>query len=57
MNSKDMIIPYVRDMIKKNIWIKDNHIDILPAEQLEYAGILGMSYLLTLNGKEYKSAI
>jgi glucokinase len=57
MNSKDVIIPYVKNMIKKNIWIKDNHIEIVPSEQLEYAGVLGMSYLLTLSGNEYKSVI
>ena len=49
MNSKNVIIPYVKEMIKKDIWIKDNHIELVPGEQLEYAGILGMSYLLTLS--------
>lgn len=57
MNSKDLIIPYVKEMIKKDIWIKDNPIEFAPAEQLEYAAILGMYYLLTLNSKEYKSVI
>lgn len=55
MNSKDVIIPHVKELIKKDIWIKDNPIDFAPAEQLEYAAILGIYYLLT--SKEYRSII
>jgi len=46
MKSKDVIIPYVENMIKKNNWINDNPIELVAAEQVEYAGILGMYYLL-----------
>lgn len=49
MNSKDLIIPYVEKMIKKDTWINDHVIELAPAEQVEYAGILGMCHLITLS--------
>ncbi len=47
MKSKDLIIPYVEKMIAKDNWINDNLIELVSAEQVEYAGILGMYYLTT----------
>lgn len=47
MKSKDMVIPYVNDSIGKDSWIRGNKIDVVPAEQVEYAGILGMYCLIT----------
>lgn len=46
MNSKDLVIPYIREMIAKDIWIKDNAVELVPAHQLEYAGILGIHHML-----------
>lgn len=45
MKSKDVIIPYIKEMIQKDSWIRDNGIELVAAEQVEYAGILGMAYL------------
>lgn len=45
MKSKDVIIPHIHEMIQKDLWIKNNAIDLVVAQQVEYAGILGMSYL------------
>jgi glucokinase len=47
MKSKDSIIPYIYDMIKRDTWIRHNKIELVPAEQVEYAGILGMYYLIS----------
>ena len=46
MKSKDLIIPYVQRMIEKDSWIKDHVIELVTAEQVEYAGILGMYHLI-----------
>lgn len=49
MKSKDIIIPCVEKMIKKDTWINDHVIEIVPAEHVEYAGILGMCHLITIS--------
>lgn len=50
MQSKDLIIPFIKEMILKDSWIRDNSIELVAAEQIESAGILGMSWLVsTLN--------
>lgn len=46
MKSKDEILPVIRDMVNKYSWCKTGDIEILPAHQVEYAGILGMSFLV-----------
>lgn len=46
MHSKDLIIPKIEELINKNVWIKDNPLEIKSAEQLEYAGILGLYHML-----------
>lgn len=46
MHSKDLIVPKIEELIKKNVWIKDNPLEIKSAEQLEYAGILGLYHML-----------
>lgn len=48
MKSKGLIIPYVQEMITKDTWIKDHVIELVTAQQVEYAGILGMYHLITL---------
>jgi glucokinase len=52
MKSKDLVIPYVQRLIKNDSWINDNHIELVVAEQVEYAAILGMYYLLNLTKGE-----
>ena len=49
MKSKELIVPFVQNMIKKDTWINDHVIDLVPAEHVEYAGILGMCHLITVN--------
>lgn len=56
MKSKDLIIPYIEKIIKKDTWINDHVIDLVPAEHVEYAGILGMCHLITIN-KRSKTAL
>lgn len=46
MKSKDIIIPYVKEMVKKHSWVNDEEIELEAATQVEYAGILGVCYLL-----------
>jgi glucokinase len=46
MKSKDLIIPHVERMIRKDIWINDHVIELVAAEHVEYAGILGMCHLV-----------
>lgn len=46
MKSKEDILPAIRQMVQKHSWCDINNIEILPAEQVEYAGILGMGYLI-----------
>jgi glucokinase len=48
MKSKDLIIPYAQEMIKKDTWINNHVIELVTAKQVEYAGILGMYHLITL---------
>lgn len=45
MKSKHAIIPFVKEMMQKNTWISDNKIEVVAAEQVEHAGILGMALL------------
>lgn len=54
MKSKDLIVPYVEKMIKKDTWINDHVIQIAPAEHVEYAGILGMYHLVTISTSSKK---
>lgn len=52
MKSKDLILPYAQEMIAKDVWINNHEIALVPAQQTEFAGILGMSYLVsTSNGR------
>lgn len=46
MRSQEIIIPAIKDMIKRHSWINDDAVDVVSASQIESAGLLGMSYLL-----------
>lgn len=45
MKSKDAIIPFINDLIRRDTWINGHAIEIVAAEQVEHAGILGMAWL------------
>lgn len=47
MKSQDVILPHVRRMVKEHSWIRDDAVEIVPAEQVEFAGLLGMYHLLS----------
>jgi len=51
MRSKDKILPVIREMIQKHSWLKDDEPRIVAAEQPDFAGILGMSYLVSTPSK------
>jgi glucokinase len=57
MQGKNLLIPQVRRMIERDSWINDIPIELVVAEQVEYAGILGMYYLLSLLQKDYKPVL
>ena len=45
MRSKDLILPFVRETIKKDIWVAEYEVEVVAAEQVEHAGVLGMAWL------------
>lgn len=53
MKSKEVIIPYLKEMITKHSWINEDEIELMAASQVEYAGILGACYLSTASKKEH----
>lgn len=46
MNSRDLVLPYVREMMKKDTWLRGNDVELVAAEQIEFAAIFGMHYML-----------
>lgn len=46
MQSKDDILPVIQQMVSKHAWTSEGNIAIVPATQVEFAGILGVSYLV-----------
>jgi glucokinase len=52
MKSKDIIIPYVSQMIKKHPWLSGSAVELVAAEQVDYAGIVGMYHLIRLFNQE-----
>jgi len=48
MKSKDIIIPYLQSYVDQNIWQGTGAVKVLAAEQTEFAGVLGMAYLASL---------
>ncbi|AYB34857.1 ROK family protein [Chryseolinea soli] len=55
MKSKEVIIPHISEMIKKHSWIKDGSVDVVSAEQIDFAGILGMYHLISSLKTKLKS--
>lgn len=46
MNGANDLIEKIQEYASHNIWLKDKPLKIKVAEELEYAGILGLNYLL-----------
>ena len=57
MKGNDLIIPQVRNLINRDSWINYYPIDLAVAQQVEYAGILGMYYILNTPKKEHKPVL
>ena len=51
MKSKNEILPYLHRMAKIHSWVPERNINIVAAEQTQYAGILGMCFLLNKGNK------
>ena len=47
MRSKDVILPYVQKMVNRHSWLKEGSIEMVAAEQIEFAGLLGIYHLLS----------
>ena len=47
MKRKGIILPYLQNMVDQYAWAPTGSIKIVSAEQVEYAGLLGMEYLIS----------
>lgn len=47
MKREEYILPYVQQMVDKYAWLSPGTTKILAAQQVEYAGLLGMDYLVS----------
>jgi glucokinase len=45
MKRKEIILPFIQQMVDKYAWLSAGTIKIAAAEQTEYAGVLGLAYL------------
>lgn len=45
MKSHDQIIPFIQEYVDKYTWLPAGSVRIVPAQQVKFAGILGMGYL------------
>jgi glucokinase len=57
MKSKDIIIPYLNEMIKKHPWLTGSEVQLAAAEQVDSAGIVGMYHLITRLNQEQKPVV
>lgn len=53
MMSGDLVLSHIRDMIKKHSWVKDNPPELIAAAHPDFAGILGMYYVIANSQKVY----
>jgi len=51
MQSGDIVLPKVREMIVKHSWVKNNPPEVVAAAHPDFAGILGMYYMVTSPNK------
>lgn len=47
MKQKATILPYLQNMVDQYAWSPAGSVKIVSAEQVEYAGLLGMEYLVS----------
>lgn len=47
MRQKAIILPYLQNMVDTYSWAQAGSVKIVSAEQVEYAGLLGMDYLIS----------
>jgi glucokinase len=47
MKQKATMLPYLQNMVNKYAWTAAGSVKIVSAEQVEYAGLLGMEYLVS----------
>ncbi len=46
MKRQEEILPYIRNMVDTHAWLSPGSVKIVAAQQVEYAGLLGMEYLV-----------
>lgn len=49
MHSAEVILPFFRQKIRQAAWLPENAVEIVPAAQPDWAGVLGMAYLAAQN--------
>jgi glucokinase len=57
MRSKEIILPVIRETIRRHSWLRENEPDIVAAEQPDFAGILGMSHLVSVSRDKHISLL
>ncbi|MBI1226638.1 MAG: ROK family protein [Bacteroidetes bacterium] len=45
MKSADVILPYLQNKINQAAWLPENAVEVVAAQQPDWAGVLGMAYL------------
>lgn len=51
MHSADVIIPFIQNNLNQAAWLPENAVNVVAAQQPDWAGVLGMGYLASLNSK------
>lgn len=51
MHSADVILPFIQNKMNQAAWLPENAVEIVAAEQPDWAGVLGMGYLANLSQK------
>ena len=49
MHSADVIIPFIQNKINQAAWLPENAVEVVAAQQPDWAGVLGMAHLTTKN--------
>jgi glucokinase len=47
MQSASAVIPYMQNAVDKYTWLSAGSVKIMPATQIEYAGLLGMAFIVS----------
>ncbi len=51
MHSADVILPFIQNKMNQAAWLPENAVEIVAAEQPDWAGVMGMGYLANLSQK------